>query len=168
MSEWTAAIISWRSPSGRSGGSSLAFRVEHEYGKSHWQTPTLGQVADSSVTEARPLVVIDPEDREQVERLAAAYVSEGTQRGYAMPGHQMEDRRDAMQAALREFANSKPPKPDEPTGLGAVVEDESGDLWIRTCEPCDRCLNKPWQQGPVHKNWQIVDAVRVLSEGVTR
>lgn len=95
MSEWTATVISWRSPSGRSGGSSLAFRVEHEYGKSHWQTPTLGQVADSRVTEARPLVVIDPEDREQVERLWDAIM------GVAGIGE--------MQEALREFADPKPP-----------------------------------------------------------
>ncbi|WP_418060771.1 hypothetical protein [Pimelobacter simplex] len=66
---------------------------------------------------ARPLVVIDPEDREQVERLAAAFVdvywrSEGP-RETAGAIH-------AMQAALREFASPTPTKPDEPSKWGVV------------------------------------------------
>lgn len=47
--------------------------------------------------EGRPLVVIDPEDCEQVERLALLCI-------YGLDA-------DAMQAALREFANPTPPKP---------------------------------------------------------
>lgn len=59
---------------------------------------------------ARPLVVIDPENREQVERLRDSFIfatNEGMTTG------------DAMQHALREFANPTPPTPDE---IGLLVE----------------------------------------------
>jgi hypothetical protein len=53
-----------------------------------------------SVEGARPLVVIDPEDREQIERL-----------GLALDRHSgFENRWNEVQSALREFANPKPPK----------------------------------------------------------
>jgi hypothetical protein len=112
----------------------------------------------------RPLVVIDPDDREQVERLL---------RGYSGWKNSPEDLKEyphyvnEMQAALREFANPTPPKPDEPTGLGAVVEDADGEKWIRTTTP-DRDmdnLDKPWANGPVRRHWQIVEAVKVLNAG---
>lgn len=110
--------------------------------------------------EAHPLVVIDPEDREQVERLVDAYVTEmsvdehsGDHRGAVLK----------MQAALREFANPKPPKPVEPTGLGAVVEDVDGDRWVRTDDE-----GEFWWHPPSRKSakWAELRAVRVLSEGV--
>jgi hypothetical protein len=62
-------------------------------------------------------------------------------------------------------AQTKPPKPDEPTGLGAVVEDAGGDLWLRT-EKADF----PWRRPAKLQNgrvWRTIDAVRVLSEGWT-
>ena len=117
----------------------------------------------------RRLVVIDPEDREQVERLhtlwCEAIVSKGTSAARQI---------DSMQAALREFANPKPPKPpkpEEPTGLGAVVEDASGQQWVRCrpdggaarwrrAAPLDHPDADPWSV------WSALDAVRVLSEGV--
>jgi len=61
-------------------------------------------------------------------------------------------------------AQTKPPKPAEPTGLGAVVEDSEGFRWVRNdapIEPSWRCDHRGWQ------TWAKVDAVRVLSEGVT-
>lgn len=111
---------------------------------------------------ARPLVVIDPEDTEAVERLADAWRAADSAELGETPMSLAAYR---LQAALREFADPKPPKPDEPTGLGAVVRDANNELWIRTCHPCDDCLNKPWQRGPVHRNWQIVDAIEVLTDG---
>ncbi len=125
------------------------------------------RVEDAHVDDARPLVVIDPEDREQVERfreIASRWADQVPYSDMREAGDM--DHLDAMQAALREFANPTPPKPDEPTGLGAVVEDVDGNFWIRTCKPCEDCLDKPWQSGPVRRNWLIVEAVRVLSEGV--
>jgi hypothetical protein len=59
---------------------------------------------------ARPLVVIDPEDREQVERLARDHHASGH---IAAWGAMHENTRaglvDEMQAALREYADPKPP-----------------------------------------------------------
>ena len=51
---------------------------------------------------ARPLAAIDPEDREQVERLSEMVADEIVRNGLKP--------RDAMQAALREYANPTPPK----------------------------------------------------------
>lgn len=58
--------------------------------------------AAGPVTVVRPLVVIDPEDREQVERLSEMVADEIVRNGLKP--------RDAMQAALREYANPTPPK----------------------------------------------------------
>jgi len=104
----------------------------------------------------RPLVVIDPEDRAQVERLCGLFLkgNDGTAIGDA----------NDLQAALREFANPSPPKPAEPTGLGAVVENSDGGRWVRT----DVAVDRPWWRYPgITSGWAQVDAVRVLSEGVS-
>lgn len=104
---------------------------------------------------ARPLVVIDPEDREQVERLVEAFDWK-RDRGFDT---------DQMQAALRSLIT--PPRPPEPMGLGAVVEDEDGRRWVRT-----GFTPSPWTTSfddDSGKNTQYADitVVRVLSEGVT-
>ena len=56
-----------------------------------------------------------------------------------------------------------PPKPAEPMGLGAVVEDTDGEPWVRVGG------RLPWFDGRriVRAIWGDLDAVRVLSEGVT-
>lgn len=105
----------------------------------------------------RPVVTIDPEDREQVERLWDAIMD------VAVIGD--------MQDALREFADPKPPRPDEPTGLGAVVEDTDGVLWVRAGDDHGGVLDDNWRQtGGEHvgnwSEWERIAAVRVLSEGV--
>lgn len=54
-----------------------------------------------------------------------------------------------------------PPKPDEPTGLGAVVEDEDGLTWVRR-----HPAGPAWVNG--YQRWAAyadIAAVRVLSEG---
>lgn len=110
---------------------------------------------------ARPLVVIDPEDREQVERLTQ------TMRANGWTGID-DDATDDMQRVLRELADQKP-RIEEPTGLGAVVEDAEGKRWIRTTTKTDRAAWDEVTDGPVGLNvwWVDVFAVRVLSEGVT-
>lgn len=103
-------------------------------------------------TFCQSVVVISPEDREQVERLAEVM-------NYAGWKPSVE----TMQDALREFANPTPPKPDEPTGLGAVVEDVAGHRWILVFQ------KGMWQREDdrdVWRLWDAVMAVRVLSEGV--
>ena len=116
-----------------------------------------------ALSNLRPLVVVDPEDREQVERLAAAIV---TPEGRIEPS--MERFVDRIADALRSLL--APPKPDEPTGLGAVVEDADGTLWTRFSRPvgCDdgaHWAHETATQG--NRAYADITAVRVLSEGVT-
>lgn len=111
----------------------------------------------------RPLVVIDPEDREQVERLADAMWSAGllgTGVGIGNTASAAECR--SLAAALRSLIT--PPRPDEPTGLGAVVEDEDGRFWVRHSNTPGAF---PWlAEGQGVEGWSNITAVRILSEGV--
>lgn len=107
-----------------------------------------------------PLVVIDPEDRGQVERLTS--IAMDVPQPFSM-------RIDDMQAALREFANPTPPKPEEPTGLGAVVEDAKGWKYVRhsgALAPWHVVLDGPTPERP-WRYYSDLDVVRVLSEGVS-
>jgi hypothetical protein len=64
---------------------------------------------------------------------------------------------------------TKPPKPEEPTGLGAVVEDADGRLFTRRCDcgaPRDWWPNHAIEEVAVGTAYSDIDAVRVLSEGV--
>lgn len=112
----------------------------------------------------RPLVVIDPKDREQVERLAALFRMERVKgdRDAIVGGST-----DAMQAALREFADLKP-RIEEPAGLGAVVEDAEGALWVRVDDPVHSWVAARRSEGAYTRRtkWDQIDVVRVLSEGV--
>jgi hypothetical protein len=72
----------------------------------HWHFANGNHGTGDGASEIRPLVVIDPEDREQVERLyRAIYRAFGDDPSDYSP----DDERD-MQAALREFADPKPPR----------------------------------------------------------
>lgn len=104
----------------------------------------------------RPLVVIDPEDREQVERLTRIYY--GDKDGGPTPHD------DRMQAALREFANPTPPI-EEPQGLGAVVIDANDHRWLRGNTDADD--EEPWYSDQFGwESWSEINATRVLSEGI--
>jgi hypothetical protein len=119
-----------------------------------------GDGRDEPVTPLRPLVIIDAEDREQVERLTKAYHERRRQI--------TDDTASDMQAALREFANPTPPKPEEPTGLGAVVCYD-GSPWVGLGH--GRWLEVPEDRRvePRRRLWSEFHAdVRVLSEGVTQ
>ena len=72
------------------------------------------------------LVVIDPEDAEQVERLIAEYLRDydGT---HTVPH---SDEITSMMVALRRFANPTPPKPEEPRTLFSQVEDADGAILV--------------------------------------
>jgi hypothetical protein len=117
--------------------------------------------ADDEAT-ARPLLVIDPEDREQVHRLADAFCRA---RWDHTPGSSECDPLTA--ASMREALRSllAPPRPDEPTGLGAVVRDGHGCLWVRAEDSPN-----PWcPQNPAESfiEWENIAApIEVLSEGV--
>ena len=109
-------------------------------------------------SDARPLVVVDPESAKDVARLATAYEEvEG-----AAPGLiPMTVSHLRMLAALRSLI--APPKPPEPTGLGAVVEDAEGEAWVRYAR---RYSTAPWVNGTTSVEWEDITAVRILSEGV--
>ena len=116
-------------------------------------------------TDLRRLAVIDPEDREQVERLAKAHhFAVGFARWDALHPNTRRDLTDAMKTALR--AGAEPPKPEEPTGIGAVVEDARGERWVRNAAGADG--NHWLRVGPptLWATWFDIDVVRVLSEGV--
>ena len=110
----------------------------------------LGSLRPTRRADVRPLVVIDPEDRDQVERLADLFG--------VFPG--------VAARHLREFANPTLPKPAEPQGLGAVVEDAKSCLWVRS----DLDEDFPWtavgQPDELH-GYREIAAVSILSEGVT-
>lgn len=81
-------------------------------------------------------------------------------------------RRNPAPVQLREFAK---PKPDEPTGLGAVVEDAEGVKWVRLGRPGDDPTADDWRRAgwtsgdESERVWHFyadIDAVKVLSEGV--
>ena len=141
--------------------------VHPKYGRGIVQTKgwvefaDVGNYADYAdvAADLRRLVVIDAEDRRQVEQLEAA-VREAN--GWNMLHH--ERRTAALQAALREFADPKPPRPEEPTGLGAVVEATHGNYFVRS----ERNPDRPWDRrggGVCSYGWGEIDAVRVISEG---
>lgn len=133
-------------------------RMKHHW---HYDEAGIGRILSPS----RPLVVIDPESEEDVDRLAAGYV-----RTFSTvdPPHPETIRICArqMRAALREFADPKPPRPEEPTGLGAVVEDSHGDKWVWMANGSS---GPHWTRVGVpvtRAKYDAIDAVRVLSEGV--
>lgn len=103
-------------------------RVALRMGSGSWGTGE-GVFADATIGEARPLVVIDPESREQVERLAARI----DLRCMGMLPT-ADEYADAVGAALRSLV--APPKPDEPTSMSARVIDASGAEWARSGRGC--------------------------------
>jgi hypothetical protein len=125
----------------------------------HWHLSGGGWTAYAESVRG-PFVVIDPEDHDAVARLLGLLIQHTSG-----PGVLWEMKYADAQQALREFADPKPPKPDEPTGLGAVVEDAEGDLWVR----CDAEDHGSWRRANDDALWRdylSIDAVRVLSEGI--
>ena len=110
--------------------------------------------------DCRPVVVLDPENDADADRLAAAM------RRNVWTGLDDAAPLDLMKAVLLDLAAPPVLKPAEPTGLGAVVEDVQGERWVRVEHlRADGC---PWRiRYGTWQNWSGVDAVRVLSEGVT-
>lgn len=132
-----------------------------------------GKYRDRDISNSRPLVVIDPEDTEAVERLARArweaYRGDASVKPCSfddLAEWLRQERIDWMQAALREYANPKPPKPEEPTGLGAVVRDESNRKWVRagasfSAPNWRACGGDEWTE------YGDIRVAEVLSPGVT-
>lgn len=139
----------------------LAIRNEMD-GEGLWFVPADGaHWSEYDVQQVRPLVVINPEDVGQVAALANAWDAQT----HFEPGPvRMTPSQYRMQAALRSLI--EPPKPEEPTGLGAVVEDGMGGQWIRHGRG-----PAPWMfaaSSPDNRDtypWSDIAAVRILSPG---
>ncbi len=113
---------------------------------------------------ARPLVVIDPEDPGTMDALGKAWdEAESCDLDNVQP---MTMRALRARIALRSLVAD--PKPDEPTGLGAVVEDSEGGKWTRWTDAED--YPDCWlsnTDGSGDTCYANITAVRVLSPGVT-
>ena len=122
-----------------------------------------GTLYDDQVTDIRPIMVLDPEDREQCKAVFDAQWRAVDIIRDQQGGGGGVDLVDALQMGLGLLLNPSPPKPAEPKGLGAVVETPGG-LYVRSdVETCN-----PWR-GPngIPFEWDDLDGpVRVLSEGV--
>jgi hypothetical protein len=110
----------------------------------------------------KPVIVIDLTSHEQIEGLRDALDDE-------IPTYVG---RSAVDRALLRFATPTPPKPDEPMGLGAVVEDAEGYRYVRSYD--DEGIERPWHVIDRAANkplgwwrWDDIAVVRVLSEGVS-
>ena len=111
----------------------------------------------------RPLVVIDPEDPEQVERLLVTYHAQYPIKWGDDNGAHVIN----LQAALREFADPKPTRPEEPTGLGAVVEDRDGRTWVHVGPGSSFAIWVPTALvDRIPRSYAAIDAVKVLSDGI--
>lgn len=133
-------------------GSSIAMRTRAGWA---YKDGSIGSLAQDDYN-PRPLVVIDPEDLEQVKRFVRGIYPSGAATIV-----------DDFQVALRSLVT--PPKPDEPTGLGAVVEDEEGALWVKwsTLHRADRNWKRHDEHGGNYLAWSDLAVTEVLSEGVT-
>lgn len=105
---------------------------------------------DDLVTDVRPLVVLDLDGWDVGQLIEALSAPICATIGSRFVADQIE-------------AQTRPPKPPEPQGLGAVVEDSDGQLWVRAGD--DGGPN-PWCEGIDWEPWDRIRAVRVLSEGV--
>jgi hypothetical protein len=152
-----AFIDSWR------GENQFAVRVHRGLDCLDWcvldATDTRGLMAEV-ITSARPALVIDPESEADVQRLCDAYKSVDHSVGTMW-----------MQAALRSLI--EPPKPEEPTGLGAVVEDAEGNQFVRIARGRwgwveangMLSLSSRCQREQPGVEWEDISAVRVLADG---
>lgn len=106
----------------------------------HWHYENGGWSPADTATPHRPLVVIDPEDRQQVERLGDAFC---LARWDHLPGSNECDPLtfSSMQAALREFANPTPPKP--PQDVTARVTDRRDNIWRLLADGEWVCVDGP-------------------------
>lgn len=126
----------------------------------HWVTPE-GERVRIDEGDLSPLVVIDPENAAEVERFARAYVAAAKSAPWnARRAKVIRE----LQIALREFAEPKPPKPDEPKGKGALAVDLRGRVWVRS--------DKGWTNLDADGDflnwttWELIDAVEVIREGL--
>lgn len=134
------------------------FRYDHGF-ELRWQTTGFTTHNDADVTDVRPLVVLDlaeqPFPASGVDKFIENLRSGSIAREWV--ADQIE-------------AQTKPPKPTEPLGLGAVVEDAEGRRWVRSrLTELQGLLGVVWENSQTlsHNHWNNIDAVRVVHEGVS-
>ncbi len=115
--------------------------------------------------DVKPLLVLDPDDADQMRELSSRV-------GLLLDGQPATQRLTAAVRAM--LPKPTPVRPPEPTGLGAVVEDDKAQRWIRVDWTLPWCFANP-AISPVtgnathgrHVAWDELAGVKVLSEGVT-
>jgi hypothetical protein len=145
--------------------------VRGMYTADGWVCSDMHYPAVHGYTDLRPLVVIDPvsitgpnetgEDGDPLTEIANCL------RRLAEGDHPRSYRRRVAER-LAEVFDPTPPKPDEPQGLGAVVEDEQGLRWTRV-ESGEAETRNPWYPALASvqpAEYADISAVRVLSPGV--
>lgn len=139
-------------------------RCSHDGRGLHWHHLTGGwDYLSGHAATARRVVVLDPASTDDLDRLTKAIVEAAHKDGnIVVSGNGIHP--DTVGRALREFANPTPPRPEEPTGLGAVVEDAEGVRWVRYAPEGDTA---PWVAHAVSVEYDDIAAVHILSEGVT-
>jgi hypothetical protein len=125
--------------------------------ETRWRLADSGAEVWGSVSQARPLVVLDPEGAGMsldVFKKDIAYLCTDS---------------NAWPKMLREIeAQTRPPKPAEPGKYGAVVAGD-GREWIRytTSERQGRDWCRPGTDGGTeYARWEDLDVIRVTNEGV--
>lgn len=112
----------------------------------HWRVETIDG--------ARPLVVLDLHDMSTALRGVLLTTLRGVRHAY------LDGVADSIAAQTRP---PKPPNPPEPQGLGAVVEDVDGALWVRVNDVHFHSEASPNNR----QTYAEIDVVRVLSEGIS-
>lgn len=127
-------------------------------------------VNNGIATDPRPLVVIDPERilpdwpgslLSSLLEACALIVAESVAPWEVHETTLLNNLTAAFAAVCDE------PKPAEPTGLGAVVEDADGQRWVKVHAHLDSYRQSTGTQLGIYLPYYDINVVRVLSEGVT-
>lgn len=162
----TVALVDWEGES--------VVRILSKYGhtfgsdRSAWWGPEgYLRCEAEAIKGIRPLLVLDPDNPDQMRELAKTF---GGKRWPGQLGVVSDSTYEALTAAVRAMLPKPTPvKPAEPTGLGAVVEDGDGDFWVyggmRSILDGETRI---WLHAEKKDTYAKINAVKVLSEGVTR
>lgn len=109
-----------------------AFYVVEMDREDRWVFPDGTEEPASYPKSARPLVVIDPEDPEHIERLVEAMVDAAGASGFSVHPRGLDNPflGAFLVKTLQCLANPAPPM-EEPTNIGAVIQCEDGSVYVR-------------------------------------
>lgn len=164
MSEWKSGDMGLNLTWGYRG--IFVANCRQHGGVDHWHNQS--GLTDPAGDRRRPLVVLDPEDREQMDLVAKTLVEKMHRAGdVASAANGVHPA--TLVATFRQLANPTP-RIEEPTGLGAVVEDEDGDNHVKVAlGPHGWVLANAMTRidsGYGGRSWRDLNAIRVLSPGV--